>query len=276
MPPSLGSIEAYHYVALYILIELLGSQWATDHLTFHNDEQFLKSKSKEFRDIDSFFLRVMSLAEMLLNLQDIAGFSGCLELLARGDIESAFAELEVGKLLSMRGVRFSFNKRTLVAKADFDLIVFFQNGDQGFAETKCKAEQGPLTEQSIRNSLRQARSQLPNDGPGIIFMKIPEVWIAREDFSQTVNRAIRRFLGDTCSIVAVELFATGFQITSYGVAEPLIAGVEVINQRHRFDPSRDWSLLGTIQPGTALVPPSWWKSIPALVDRSIDPRRFRS
>jgi hypothetical protein len=265
MPPDLGRIEAYHYVSLYILIELLGDEWAMRYLAIH-DQPFLKTRSKDFRDIDRFFLRVMSLAEMLLNLQDVPGFPACIERLAGGDIESAFAELEVGKLLSMFGVRFRFNEPSLVAKADYDLIVFFQNGEQGFAETKCKAEMGRLTEQSVRNSLGQARSQLPNDGPGVIFMKIPEEWITKKEFSETTNRAIRRFLGTTRKIVAVELFAAGFKITLDGIAEPLIAGAEIINQRHRFDPSRDWSLIGPIPRGTPLVPPSWWRSISALID----------
>jgi hypothetical protein len=216
----------------------------------------------------------MALAEMLLNFQDSPGFVGCLELLARGDIESAFAELEVGKLLSMVGVKFSFNPRTLGTKADYDLIVVFRNGEKGFAETKCAAERGPFRESRVLNPLRKARSQLPDDGPVVIFMKIPEEWATREEFGEKMNAAIKRFFRGTGAVVAVELFATGFRF-NWTVAAPAVAGVEIINGHHRFDTTKDWSLIGPIPPNTPSVPPSWWKSIPALIDPSVDPRLIR-
>src|SRR3954447_21973022 len=47
-----------------------------------------------------------------VHLQDVSGFDGCLQLLADGNVEAAFAELEVGMMLSTHNVPFRFNKRT--------------------------------------------------------------------------------------------------------------------------------------------------------------------
>jgi hypothetical protein len=68
---------------------------------------------------------------MLLNLQDAPGIMGCLKLLAEGQIEAAYAELEAVKYLVMAGVRFEINKASGMRKSDYDLKVWFQNGRLG-------------------------------------------------------------------------------------------------------------------------------------------------
>jgi hypothetical protein len=268
LPKPLNMIEAGFRLSASILLDFFGPEWFDYYLTYKG----LMLESTYFGGEDRFFLRVTTLGEMLLNLQDVSGFRGCLRLLADGKIEAAFAELEVARFLSMCGVKFSFNERLGRPKTDYDLNVVFKNGENGCAETKCKSEDTPLSENTIFNSLHDARKQLPNDRPAAIFIKVPEIWLGEQEFRKHINAAVKRFLQETRTVVAIELFVTDF--ISYGtVAEQMVRGTEIINQHHDFDPTRDWSLIGPL-PTQRLPAPPWWRHIHALIDPRVDPRSF--
>jgi hypothetical protein len=272
-PPQLsgylGKIERDFQAAAYILVELLGPDW----IDYYVSNRGLIKSAGYFGNTEEFFLRVGSLADMLFNLQDVTGFRGCLELLASGQIEPALAELEVAKYLSFFGTRFRFNERTGQTKKDYDLVVYFPNGEEGIAETKFKIEGTPLREKTILHSLGRARSQMSGDRPSVIFMKVQQDWIANPRFDETVTAAIGQFFGLSKSVVAVEVFATTHETTRF-TATPVVSGVEYLNGNHRFDATKSWALIGKIPAGTETRAPPWWKSISEIVDRSLDQRRM--
>jgi hypothetical protein len=270
LPKPMSITESSFRLSAYILLEFLGPEWI-DHYITHKG---LILKTTYFGDGDVFFVRTTELAEMLLNLQDVPGFKGCLSTIAAGDIEAGFAELEVGKFLSWFGVKFRFNAPSRKPKSDFDLHVTFRNEYSGYGEVKAKQEVGPLTETTVYNTLRIAQRQFPDDRPAAVFLKLPEAWGDAEN-RKTIDDQVRRFLRGTQKVVTVELFLTGFRIEG-GVAEPIIAGIEVLNENHRFDRTLDWSLIGPVLPEpTDLHRPFWWRSIYALIDPTVDPRWFR-
>lgn len=262
--------DASFQLSVYILVKFLGVEW----VNYYVGHRGLILISSYFGQTDTFFVRLQNLAEMLLNLQDVPGFSACLEQLAGDEIESAYAELEVGKLLSWLGVKFRFNKPIRQPKSDFDLHIVFKNGHFGYGEIKSKQEFGPLTETTVYNSLDIARRQFPDDKPGVVFLKLPEVWADIEN-RKTIDEQVYKFLRGNKRIVAVELFATGFR-SEWVATEPIIAGVEVLNRNHKFDHALDWTLIGDVvsEPGE-FTPPSWWQNISALIEPTIDPRRFK-
>jgi hypothetical protein len=166
--------------------------------------------------------------------------------------------------------KFNFNKRRHIPKDDYDLNVVFRNGKNGCAETKCKYENTILGENTILYSRRDARKQLPDDRPGVVFVKVPENWLRDENFRTHINAAVKKFLRGTKTVVAVELFATDFAGNGT-VPEHIVRGVEVMNEHHQFDTNIDWSLIGTLSPGPHSAPP-WWRHVEALIDPRIDPR----
>jgi hypothetical protein len=271
LPAPMNPLEATYRLSAGILLEFLGPEWIDYYLTHRGlslEEGYLG------RDLDTHSLRTYALAELLLNLRHISGFQECLLLVAGGDLEAAFAELEVAKLLSWANVRFNFNQRTGKGKSDYDLNVFFRNGERGCGETKCKIEDNTVTAQSVLNTLQKARKQLPNDRPGVIFLRMPEQWARNIDAKENITPAIESFMRVTQTVVAVEIFASGFNDVGAWFnrsAAPFIQGTEVINVCHKFDRTRDWSLIGPLE-RTQVLPPIWWKSIPALIDPRIDPR----
>jgi hypothetical protein len=214
-----------------IFHEFLGHEWVKYYIA----NKGLLQGSTYFGKSDIFYLRIQTLAEMLLNLQDVPGFVGCLKLLAGGQIEAAYAELEAAKYLVMAGVRFEINKASGRKKSDYDLKVWFQNGEIGCAETKCKSEGNPLREETVLNSLTQARKQLPDNFPGVIFMKIPEDWNSNQDMGDCIRPAVNKFLRGSETVVAVELFESKYQMIAPTAVEESFTGVEVINSHHKFD-----------------------------------------
>jgi hypothetical protein len=273
LPPPISPLEHIFRLSIHILHAFLGQKWFDYYLA----KSGLAFESYLGGDIETFMLRVYTLAELLLNLQHHAGFSECISLVAGGNLEAAFAELEVAKVLTFANVLFSFNKRTGKAKSDYDLNVVFRNGERGCAETKCKIEGRTISAQSVLHTLRQARKQLPDDRPGAIFLRMPEQWWKTVESQDDITPSVIRFMRDTRTIVAVEIFATGFNdVSSFfsRSAAPVITGTEVLSKHHKFDTTRDLSLIGPIDL-TQILPPPWWKSIPALIDPTLDPRSFR-
>jgi hypothetical protein len=263
-----GMVDATYQVSLYVLLEFLGPDWLMYYVTKRG---LLRHTGPEFNDLNKSIIAISDLAETLVNLRHIDGFKDCLELLADGRIAPGYAELEVGKFLSWIGQPFSFNKRSSEPKKDYDLRVVFKSGEVGCGEIKSKSPETMLSERTVLGSLRDARSQLPDDQPGVIFLKIPEEWLGLEGFGPTIDQAVNRFLRGTDTVVAVEIFATGYRI-DLTVMRPIVSGSEVLNRHHKFDREKDWSVIGEIPMGTQISPPPWWISIRGEIDRRVDSR----
>jgi hypothetical protein len=188
--------------------------------------------------------RVIHLAEMLFNMQHIAGFDACIAQMAGGKIESTYAELEIGKELFWRDVRFRFGRRTGVKKQDYDLEITFRDGRVACADTKCKLEKTKFTTTTLLNSLHEARTQLPSDKPGIIFVRMPEHWLDnRYDPAPMIDTA-EDFLRRTGRIVSVKFLCPLFVYDGERVME-VIRLTEVMNPDHRQEGGTDWTLLVT-------------------------------
>jgi hypothetical protein len=110
-------IRLYH-TARYILAEVFGEDWINENVgPARPPGGFLKNAFANETDAAAHFMRVTTLAEMILNLQRISGYSECAsQLKTAAQIESTFAELEVGKLLYLYGIPFEFNTRTFVKR----------------------------------------------------------------------------------------------------------------------------------------------------------------
>jgi hypothetical protein len=115
-------------------------------------------------------------AEMLFNLQSVSGFDTCLRQLASGQLESALAELQLGMMLYQAHHKFRYIDPNAISGKTFDLEIDFPNGATSGAEIKCKEDATELSIETVRNSLGEARSQLPAGGEGIVFVKVPQSW----------------------------------------------------------------------------------------------------
>ena len=135
------------------------------------------------------------------------------------------------------------------------------------AETKCRIETTALGPNTIRNVLRKARSQLPSDKPGIIFVKFPQQWFEdgkREATQRQLLADVGKFFGGANEsprnqrIVSVK-FYTEVLVYRDGVVENTIERIETSHHRNKFYPNRDWDFpLYQSPPGETIEMPSAW------------------
>ncbi|MDB5305460.1 MAG: hypothetical protein JWM97_3009 [Phycisphaerales bacterium] len=190
-----------------IVRNFLGRSWIEQYIkgaSLPADFYFHDSASA---NLDVHMRRAIDLGEMLFNLQSIKNFDQCIIQLKGGQMEPAFAELEVGKILKIYNVKFCFVKPTGVTGSDYDLKVFFPDGRHVFADTKCKLQSTELSAETVRGSLETARKQLPKGKLGMVFLKLPQAWFA-EDSLAIVGDAVEKSLQKTTRIVSVKVYGT--------------------------------------------------------------------
>ncbi len=267
--PPIGTDRAYGN-ALAVLVHFLGEQWIRRNVENQRSrsKEFLRTRldgiyDKESNEAQLHVSRVIDLGEMIFNSQSIEGFDVCIERLKSGDVESAFAELEVGKILGASKIWFRFVRPFAKRKGeDYDIELRFPEGHSACAETKCKLESTQQTAKTVSSALSAARRQLPRHIPGIIFIKIPEAWVVHETDGRTelaeigVSNAIQEFLRNSGRIVGVELYSTHFQVAGEQawVYLPL---AEFLNPASPFFGDGDWRISKRTPDVSAVLPAGW-------------------
>lgn len=211
------------------------------------------------KEASAHVIRVIQLAEMLINCQWIPGYAGCIKQLETTDmIESTYAELDIARALISFKVDFRFNERKMKRGEDFDLLIRLPNGSEVCADTKCKLESTPFSEQTIKNTLGYARKRnLPRDRPGIIFAKIPREWVKDDAGHQQLVEITNRFLTSTGSIVSVKYY-TSLVAHDGPVVREIMGWYEISNPGNRFDATAEWRLFPTVSKTATL-----WNGMPA-------------
>jgi hypothetical protein len=175
VPGDLPPIKAYH-VGRYVLADVFGLEWLNDNIAPSSISTFFVNNFANADESATHSIRVINLAEMLFNLQWIPGYAECIaqfKTTEQKQIESAYAELDIARLLTIYNHRFAFNVRQNMKGSDFDLLITCPNGVEVCAETKCKLEETTFTEKTLKDVLEHARAQnLPSSRPGIIFVKL--------------------------------------------------------------------------------------------------------
>ncbi len=110
--------------------------------------------------------RVIDLAELLINLKDIEGFTECISRMRAADSpEPRLAELHIAKMLYINRWPFRFVKPQGKRGNDYDLEIICHNQVR-CGDTKCKIESTELSSETITATLKNSRTQLPPEGPG--------------------------------------------------------------------------------------------------------------
>jgi hypothetical protein len=164
-----------YIISANILGFALGPDWAQRVVFSDGGTRFFRPEHSDPHDLNLRVFRIYLLAEMIINFEGTPSFRNLLNKLRNADPESIFTEMEVAKLLFLSRVDFRFNDESGVKGLDYDLLL--QKAGQLFsADTKCKIEDNNCSSKTILNSLKQARSQLRKDLPGIVFVGLPQTW----------------------------------------------------------------------------------------------------
>jgi hypothetical protein len=197
-------LEREYLAACETLIAFLGPHWVFQHAFGKggNPTSFLRANPKESPEMYRHQDRVIALADCLFNLQSISGIDAKIERLKRSDVESSVTEIEAAKLLFRSGIPIQFVVESGKKGCDYDLEATLASGVAA-CETKCKIETTELSPSTLRDALGTARKQLPADRPTMVFVKIPEHWMANHQANAVIKAALDGVFASTRRISAV-------------------------------------------------------------------------
>lgn len=243
-------------LALGVLKHFLGSDWPLKYCNPVESRRGFMQVEFDAPDKDVQLFRTIDLGELLFNLQHVSGFEHCLERLRNGDVESAFAELDVARMLFINCHFFWFKPPQGEKGQDFDFGLLYPNGHLACIEAKCNIEGKDLSIGTIRNTLIRAKKQLPPDCPGIIFVKVPSAAYWAEGFQGELSRAAIEFLRNTQRVVSIKYYVAPLQFRE-GRMSHTHAFMEITNPEHKFNKSNNWALMQNWKP-----PSGYWNSMP--------------
>ena len=193
--------------ALFTLDKFLGPKWVKRHVfPDPEDTQFLHPAHINWQDKYKHQDRVVALAEILFNLQDIEGFAHRVQRITKdkreGHVEASLGELEGARLLYISGVNFRFVPEKSAKGEDYDVEAVLDSTNVP-CEMKTKLESTGLTVGTIRRALSKARSQLPSERPGVVFLKVPETWPQQPNTLEIVRAVLNDFFRNTSRVALV-------------------------------------------------------------------------
>lgn len=265
-----GVTESF-MLAMYLLGKFFGEAWQNEYITpdtARTNYLRIDESTDQRRDLTA--LRVIDLAEIIFNLQEVEGFDDCIARMGAGDIEGTFGELDLGRMLYLNRVPFRFVRPSGVKGADYDAKITYPDGTELCADAKCKIDTTPLGEKTIMNTLQSARKQLPKNEPGAIFVKVPPSWMDDPQFANICVDVARNFLRNTRRVVSVKFYVAPFTFEG-GYLKQQHAYKEVSNQKTDFGDDKNWDVFRKHHlPRESNGMPEHWQRILFFPDESPD------
>ena len=177
--------------AIATLRALIGEEWVQEKILEADEGSFINPTRE--RDLDNYKLqsRIVSLAEILFNLQLVEGIHHRIRALKTADIETALAELEGAHALYTSNIPFRFVVPSMVAGSDYDVEALV-GAITVPCEMKAKLETTKPTAASVAQTIDRARKQLPPNRPSTVFLWVPESWAANEQGRAAIEEGIAR------------------------------------------------------------------------------------
>jgi hypothetical protein len=265
LPPAVRQNGQTESLALAsgVLRAFMSADWIERHVISDSRKKgFLSIDESDPHLREMSFFRVMDLAEVIYNLQPVPGFDECITRMRDGDIEGTYAELDFGRMLYLNKVPFRFVVPQGTAGLDYDIEVAYPNEIVASADAKCKIEGTDFSENTIENTLKKARKQLPDSMPGIVFVKVPPRWIADPNSVADMLQVARSFLRGTRRVVSVKFYSSPISFSDNMLRHDH-AYKEISNPLTDFGNNMDWSIFKkfVLPPELNGMPAHWQRII---------------
>lgn len=263
-PPEITSRQpAINFVtALSVVKHFMGEEWGVTHTSPYSPKPGyyrlnIAEGSEELSAIGG--QKIVILGEFLFNLQHIEGFDCCVRRLRDGALEPTVAELSLASMFYVNDWEFRFVEPIGEKRSDYDYEIILQDGLVACADTKCKIESTILSKNTILNALKKARTQLPDDKPGIVLIKFPAKWLRTDGHVATMLEATNEFFRTNTRVVSVGFYTDpiAFDGNYMAIGHQFM---EVENRQNKFDTKRDWRLFQRWRPPPGSLngmPPKW-------------------
>jgi hypothetical protein len=250
------------WLSVAIIKHFLGLDWANQHMSPEGYRPgFLRVIPGYSAETQMSAFKVVDFAELLWNLETVPSFDLCLERLKCADIESTYAELDLGRMLYCGDVDFRFVKPQQIKGADYDIEIALPDWTV-CADAKCKIETTEFSIETVQNSLVHARKQFPKGRPSFIFVKTPARWFNDIAVAVTLMDIARDFFRQTGRIVSIKYYMTDL-VHRNGMLGHTHGFKELSNPNNRFDPTRNWDMFAEPFETTSWngMPPKWKRLI---------------
>ena len=193
-----NDLAKYRGACLY-LAKLFGDYWYRKLISIHfgADSQFMPKSWAEDIDMYKYVVRVIQLANFIHMVKDVPGIKEKIEeFKEKADpIESIWFETFIPSTIQNSGHQLLLFVPTDKLRKTPDAIIKFRDS-QIPIEIKTNKFETAFSRRTLLNPLKDAFSQLPDAGPGVIFLMIPSEWINDSTFQQkaesVINRALER------------------------------------------------------------------------------------
>ena len=185
--------------ALYVFSTFFGPDWILDRL---KDTPFIRPPVRVPLDGYKTVDRIVSMAEHLVNLQEIEGFHFCLDEIRANSFETGLAKLAAAGMLRRRAIPFRFVQPTMKKGLDYDAEALI-GGTRVPIEMKAKVETTQPSASSVANTLKVARGQMPRTTPNAVFMRVPGSWEESEEGRRAIHGGIEREFKSSATINVV-------------------------------------------------------------------------
>lgn len=194
---------ATYSAACGVILQALGQDWAERHIGRTEKAcDYFKAKKDDQQELLRYMARVTELGELIYNLHQVAGFEERLNTIRNDEktgIESGIAELIAGKFFKLTNVLFQFvvvekqPGQDTPTNPDIEYVAGYERVE--CCEVKCNLQSTDLSDRSIINILKKAKSQLPKGKAGIILLRVPETWFAvQEAGMRVIGKAVSDFI----------------------------------------------------------------------------------
>ena len=161
--------------AIGVLTNLLGPDWIDSRVLSRSKNRFIHPPVTGPYDELKRQDRIISLAEHLVNLQEIDGFPNALDEIRTETVETGLAKLIAAGMLRRRDIPFRFVLPSGRRGHDYDAEAII-GATTVAIEMKAKVEGNDPSPEAIAKSLRVARKQLPKQTPNLVFLRVPGSW----------------------------------------------------------------------------------------------------
>jgi hypothetical protein len=255
--PTADEVFISYGIAQKVIISILGATWWRDNISSSsgssmNAQYFQPSQGEEGAYLHQH--RVIELGRLLYELQDVAFFDDMVADLRTRSLDGAVTELRVLRLLRMAGWSVALRRPTGARGEDYDLDVRHSNGQLIAVEVKSRDDVHAYSRTSVHGTFKQARQQLPKNGPGVVVLRIPTHWARDASFVKEADGLFAEVLRNSKRINAVVVLwdewlqlvprgravATRFRTFLNASPSTRVAGLQ--------------DLLAVISPGQVVVP----------------------
>jgi hypothetical protein len=215
--PHLSRAGVDHFFATLVIGNNLGEDWVANNIDApaaqKNGQQTKNTKTSVYlrrspstrSERLEHYIRVMGLARRIFELGQEPFADSLKENLRRRDLEGAAFEADVVRMLISLPTVINLRDERKIKGDDYDIDLWLKPGIPWAIEVKTRAEDSPYTSARLQKTLSNARKQLPPDGLGGIFLKVPTPWTEDADYLEGHHADVTNFLANTSRIQAVVL-----------------------------------------------------------------------